>query len=312
MRIALIVTWFGTWPIWFPAFLRSCELNPSIDWFIFTDCPQPQGFHADNVRFLPITIDEFNHLASQKIGRTIKLPNAYKLCDYKPAYGLIFEDYIYDFDFWGHCDVDVIWGNIRKFITEDLLSEYTIISSRRNILSGHFCLYKNKDKINRLFQTFPDYYEVLTDPKYRSLDEVLLSRHLKEARSQGNSETINIHWPRRLVTDWPQLANDFVGWRWVDGKLFDIEGNESFYVHFMKWKKTIQTVDFGYSDRPSDFSITPLGMWHRQMSVADTIRLYLFDWSFSDSSNGGRVLNQLRQLKRLLRRIMRRYRTLRS
>ncbi|MEO1131626.1 MAG: DUF6625 family protein, partial [Cyanobacteria bacterium J06639_1] len=50
MKIALIVVWFGQWPIWFPAFLRSCELNPSVDWLIFTDCPKPEEFLATNVR----------------------------------------------------------------------------------------------------------------------------------------------------------------------------------------------------------------------------------------------------------------------
>ena len=28
------------------------------------------------------------------------------------------------YDFWGHCDMDLIWGDIRNFITEDVLSKY--------------------------------------------------------------------------------------------------------------------------------------------------------------------------------------------
>ena len=52
----------------------------------------------------------------------------YKLCDYKPVYGLIFDEDLQDYDFWGHCDVDLIFGDIRKFI--NLYKKRGIYASR--------------------------------------------------------------------------------------------------------------------------------------------------------------------------------------
>jgi len=31
--------------------------------------------------------------------------------------------------FWGYCDIDLIFGNIRAFMTDELLNEYDIIKS---------------------------------------------------------------------------------------------------------------------------------------------------------------------------------------
>ena len=50
-----------------------------------------------------------------------------------------------EYDFWGYCDIDLIFGNIRKFITDDILDKYDKILSR-----GHFTLFRNKDSINTI------------------------------------------------------------------------------------------------------------------------------------------------------------------
>ena len=39
------------------------------------------------------------------------------MCDYKVAYGEMFQDYIKEYDFWGHCDMDMIFGE-ENFINE--------------------------------------------------------------------------------------------------------------------------------------------------------------------------------------------------
>ena len=76
----------------------------------------------------------------------ITLSKPQKLCDYKCAYGVIFEDYIQDYDWWGHCDLDQIFGNLNMFVTEDMLRKYDKLFSL-----GHLSLYKNSYKNNRIF-----------------------------------------------------------------------------------------------------------------------------------------------------------------
>jgi hypothetical protein len=109
-----VTVYIGKLPKWMNLYLKSCELNPTINWIIFTDqnfpinCPK-------NVRFVRLNLKGFNRLASEKLNLPINLNRAYKLCDFKPAYGIIFDDFIKNYDFWGYTDLDIIYGSMRKF-----------------------------------------------------------------------------------------------------------------------------------------------------------------------------------------------------
>ena len=134
--IAFVVPYVGSWPLWFPAYLQSCRYNPSIRWIFYTDCEIPTTVPA-NVQFVDGSLRDFERLVERKTGMSVSLELPYKLCDYKPAFGLLFEDYLDGVDFWGHCDVDVVWGNIRKFLaTDEILSRYDVVSPRRRRIAG--------------------------------------------------------------------------------------------------------------------------------------------------------------------------------
>jgi len=60
----------------------------------------------------------------------------------------VFQEFIADYDYWGHCDVDVIYGNLSEFINPLIELGYEKIFSL-----GHFSLYKNTPEINKMFQT---------------------------------------------------------------------------------------------------------------------------------------------------------------
>ena len=91
-----------------------------------------------------------------------------KLCDFKPAYGYIFENKISDYQYWGYCDIDVILGDLNKTIPLEL--EYD-----KYFVHGHMTLFKNIPKINRLFMSNIQYNEnycsILSDEKNRVFDE---------------------------------------------------------------------------------------------------------------------------------------------
>jgi hypothetical protein len=93
-----------------------------------------------NVKIVYTNLRKIKEMAQNKFDFTISLEYNYKLCDYKPAYGLIFEDYLHEYDFWGYCDIDIIFGNLRKFLDEKLINKYEKIYK-----AGHFTLYKNSD-----------------------------------------------------------------------------------------------------------------------------------------------------------------------
>lgn len=121
--IAYVVPYFGKFPKGFQFWLLSCKCNPSIDWLIFTDDKTPYDY-PENVKVTYWTFDQMKKKAQAIYDFPIFLERPYKLCDFKPAYGEIFADELKDYDFWGHCDIDLVWGNIRKFYTDAVLGQY--------------------------------------------------------------------------------------------------------------------------------------------------------------------------------------------
>lgn len=173
-KICLIIPYFGKkFPSYFPYFIKSAAWNDTIDFVFFTDIRFPHYSQSyKNIKFINFNLDDFNALASEKIGIPIEVKEPYKLCDFKPSYGNIFEDYLKEYDFWGHCDIDVIFGNIRNFITDEILTEYDIVSVRKEYLSGFFTLYKNNYTITRLYKRSKDWQKIYSTNKHFAFDEM--------------------------------------------------------------------------------------------------------------------------------------------
>lgn len=151
------------WPAYFHANLLSCEYNPDFDWLIFTNKLAKTSL-PPNVKIINISLDDFSNLIKQKINvspdwnhplerspskHDIARRTHVKVCDFRQAFGLIFEDYLKEYTFWGHCDIDVIYGDLNKNITDHALDNCEILAPLHPC--GHFCLYRNNYKINNAF-----------------------------------------------------------------------------------------------------------------------------------------------------------------
>ena len=169
--IIFSVCWSGNYPWYFPYFLHSCRHNPDIDFLIFTENADENLDIPANVKIIQYSLEKFKSDANKSLGFEVAVESGYKLCDFKPAYGLIFQDWIKDYDFWGYCDIDVIFGNIRAFMTDELLSEYDIISARHDYLTGCFALYRNNQEMRELFKQSKDYKKVFNEPRNFFFDE---------------------------------------------------------------------------------------------------------------------------------------------
>lgn len=165
-RIVLILPYFGKFREDFPFWLKSVEHNSTIDFFIFTD--QLIENVPCNVTVYQTSLHEIEGLARKYVDEKCIIPTGYKLCDYKPAYGEIFKDYLKDYDFWGHCDCDLIFGDIRHFITDSILDNNDRILSR-----GHLTLYRNTPEVNAYYRRIvePSYKEVYMTSKSYAFDE---------------------------------------------------------------------------------------------------------------------------------------------
>lgn len=168
--IVLIICYFGKFPWYFPFYVKSCVINPTIDFIIFSDALYTDEL-PKNVKIIPFSLSAFNLLATDRLGFNINLKNAYKLCDFKPAYGIIFSEYLTAYDFWGMCDIDILLGRIREFMTEELLDEYDVINTRHDYLTGSFMLLRNNEILNNLFTKSKDYQKVFTSDVHYCFDE---------------------------------------------------------------------------------------------------------------------------------------------
>lgn len=167
--IAYVIPYFGKFPKGFELFLMSCKNNPTIDWLIFTD-DKTEYEYPENVKVFYDTFEGIKKRVQQNFDFQIVLDKPYKFCDYKPAYGEIFREELKEYDFWGMCDLDLAWGDIRKFITNEILESYERIG-----FLGHSTIFKNVPEVNARYRTMIDgnnYKKVYTTEGAFAFDEV--------------------------------------------------------------------------------------------------------------------------------------------
>lgn len=168
-RICLIVPYFGSFPNYFPFWLESCAYNTNISWMLITDnkCEKLPS----NVHLINMTFDELRIFIQSKFDFPISLETPYKLCDFKPCYGHIFKQYLTEYDFWGHCDMDLIWGCFNFFLNDNIMCEYDRFFTR-----GHLVIYRNTQEVNNWYRTLPQikdytYQHILSSPQSFAFDE---------------------------------------------------------------------------------------------------------------------------------------------
>lgn len=169
MTLLFIIPYFGKLPNYFDLFLKSCEKNSDFNWLIITDDTTKYNYPSN----MKVIYEDYNTLKNKiasKFDFEVNLERPHKLCDFKPAYGYIFSEYIKDYEFWGHCDLDCIFGDLKKYITRDILENYDKIFTL-----GHLTLYRNCDEINKAFMNKIDgklrYKEVFNDIRGFAFDE---------------------------------------------------------------------------------------------------------------------------------------------
>lgn len=265
--IAVVVTYFGSAPPWLPAFFRSCETNVDVRWLLYADFDAPFPT-PPNVTIRPTDLREFNARASHAAGTTINIDQASlrKVCDFKPLYGLMFADDLQAVDWWAYSDLDVIWGDLRRFVTDELLNTHIIISPRQRKLGGHGTFVRNTEANNRTFELIPNVVEQLLNPKYLRLDENVLTNCLRARIAQSSFKARpKIYWEDEMtITAKYQKALLASGddWQlpWREGHAFDNEGREVMYIHFHKLVPCLTSIDFGFGDEPQAFALTRTGI----------------------------------------------------
>lgn len=170
-KACFIVCWFGTLPDYFPVWLQTVKYNENFDFLIFTDDSNIYKFELPkNVFVKDLTLLDFKNKAELALHRKCSLNKPYRVCDFRPMFGLIFSKELISYEFWGYCDLDVVFGNIKKYVTPQVLSVYNAVFN-----GGHFTLIRNTLRMNNLFKkdgaTF-DYKKVIKHDAIFAFDEI--------------------------------------------------------------------------------------------------------------------------------------------
>ncbi len=167
-KACVIVVWFGKLPDYYRFWEQSCGTNADVvDFLLVTDqdyCPT-----VPNVRVQKTSMEQLREKMSRKLGMEVSFEKPFKSCDFRPAYGVIFEQELEDYEYWGHCDLDQVFGDLRILMDRKDLRNYDKIGR-----SGHLTLYRNGSEMNGLYRQAGALYgweTVFTSPANYAFDE---------------------------------------------------------------------------------------------------------------------------------------------
>lgn len=260
-KIVIIFPYFGTLPPQYKMWRASALRNQTVDFLFFTDADVEP---ANNITVYKMQFGDFRQIVQKAFDFQIVLDRPYKLCEFKQAYGYILQNYIKNYDFWGFGDLDLVYGDIRAFLTDSIFENKFLLGW------GHLTLIRNDEDANTYFMKevtgYQNYKDAFTTSRITFFDEY---------GYKGCSDKWRDCRPDECWLEWPfdnaskpkesyHFNSQTRGWKQVifehiDNKLFmvrfnngQIEKKESLYAHF-------QHRGF-MKDRVSDYShflVTP-------------------------------------------------------
>jgi hypothetical protein len=251
--------------------VASAAKNPRFDFFVLTNLSKP-GPTPENVRILPMEFSELSHRLSEVVGFPLGKFAYHKLCDFKPFYGLVFHDLLQSYRYWGYCDVDLFFGDLRPLM-EMAESENFDFISPFDYTVGHCTLVRNEARVNQIALKMPDLKNRCLEPGITFMDEGGISETAVRAGgfSFGVVENLTEEWkkpnPFLGATARPDGSIAGVqGWfllHYTDGRvlLYDrnLQVHEVLYFHFMAMKTARYWRNLAKCDR-EQFSFTSYGI----------------------------------------------------
>lgn len=247
MKIIIFIPYFGKLPQYFAAFLSSISGQKMVDFVVFTDDPVITRLPVpDNLRYEIWSFERMRRLVRERTGYQLFHP--YKLCDFRPCYGLLFNEYIQfggGYDYWGYCDVDALWGDMSGWLLTVASENYDRIGRY-----GHFTIYRNTDELRGLYlKGDEDSLPMMTRMSYVAgtafpcnFDERGMNMICEHAglRFLKDVPMLNSSWGYKHLHSWNE-REQYQVWLWENGRVFslirDAEGiisrEERAYLHFM-------------------------------------------------------------------------------
>jgi hypothetical protein len=163
---------------------------------------------------------------------------------------VLFQEYLADYDFWGYCDLDVLFGNLEEFLTDEKLERFDKIYD-----VGHLSILRNTKEIREAFMgtetcavpykdIFNHKYNCVFDENYgkarRGINQVLRREGHSVYVNRAEMADIDIQYRNFHVHDYPQGGDYYFTY---DGRDLWMRrwGDSSFkqsmaYAHFQQKK----------------------------------------------------------------------------
>lgn len=224
-KLALIQVWLGPIPEYFKYHFETIKNLDYIDFLFFTD--QEVKEESDNFKKIYIDKNKIEQLIQNKTGQSFSIINNKKVCDLKASFGHLFEDYLSNYSTYGVYDIDTLFGNIDKFVSEHLFNYDFISFGTENVfnrLSGPLLIFKNTEKVKKSYLC--DYFfEMMKDPNIVCFEENYFFENIVK---QDFSYKI-----LKNVCNFIEKEGCFANYytEWDDG-ILTMNGNEIMLFHF--------------------------------------------------------------------------------
>jgi hypothetical protein len=253
-RLAFVIIYINDLPHYAPLFFRSVELNPCIDVLLVVDRP-PAINLPSNVIVKVISREDLLHRICTVTGLSIDSMTGHKLCDFRPLFPVIFRHELQDYEWWGHCDLDMMFGSLGPWIDSYLSQQYDVFTASDSGTVGHFTIYRNTEEVClQMFSMLnsPGLRKLFIHPDNQHLDEgeayehIISGTSLRLLTTPQLSECLRMKFAPYGITFNPDgsiadlKVKEFGVAYWQDGRTwYETRGRlpvEVLYIHFMGTK----------------------------------------------------------------------------
>jgi hypothetical protein len=163
LRKLLLSPWFGPPPPWWPRYQRNSARLADHGYTLL----------------VPTDLADFYDRVERTLGLPCSVtPGAGKVHDYRPALGVIYADLIDGHDFWGHTDLDCVYGRVEEFWPDELLDSTAVAVDHTHHVCGPWTLYRG---VQDLFREHPGWQDELTNPAVTGWAETSFTVLLRES-----------------------------------------------------------------------------------------------------------------------------------
>lgn len=150
LRKLLLCPFFGDLPPWFDAWQRNIARLEQHGYRVLVDTDE----------------DGFRQRVADRLG--IVCPPMFgtgNIWDFRCALGVLYADELAGFDYWGHSDMDVVYGRVERFTTDEALAACDIFTDCVfGYIAGPWAIYRNVERVNRLFLEHDEWRENMESP----------------------------------------------------------------------------------------------------------------------------------------------------